>query len=119
MCLRQAAFVINKWEIISFRKFFVVMIHRSIVGHPWRLPVSGFVQNQERQVHQEGRPLPLAGALCPHGAAVEFDELLHDREPQAQPSVPAGRRRVFLPEPVEHVRQELGLIPRPLSEGRR
>ena len=41
-------------------------------------------------------------------AAVQLDEVPHDREPEAEPAVHARGRAVGLPEALEDVRQELG-----------
>ena len=68
----------------------------------------GLVHDGDRQAHDERRALALAGALGPHRAAVQLDQLLDDRQAQPQPAVAAGRRGVGLAEPLEDVRQELG-----------
>ena len=69
------------------------------------------VHDQQRQRHGERAPLALAGALGPHGAPVHLDQLLDDRQAQSQAAVPPRGRAVGLAEPVEDVRQELGLDP--------
>ena len=46
---------------------------------------------------------------------MRLDEVLHDRQPEPQPAVDARRRSVGLPERLEHLRQELGGMPWPVS----
>ena len=60
-------------------------------------------------MHGDGRALAFARAPDPDGAAVQLDEALHDRQPEAEAAVLARRRRVALPEPLEQVRNELRL----------
>src|SRR5690606_4774033 len=43
----------------------------------------------------------------PDGSAMQFDELLHDRETEAESPVAASHRGVGLSKPLENVRQEL------------
>ena len=69
---------------------------------------------QEREHHPEGRPVPLAGALGAHGAAVEIDDVADDGQTQAEPAELPRRRRVLLREAIEDVRQERGLDAAPL-----
>ena len=77
-----------------------------------RSPASPRPMNDgQRQPNGECRPVVLAGARDAHRAAVQLDEVLHDRQPEAQAADRARRRGVRLPEAVEHVRQEFGLDP--------
>ena len=59
-----------------------------------------------RQPQAERRALVLAGALDADRAAVQLDEMPHDRHAQAKAAVTAAHRAVGLPEPIEHERQE-------------
>ena len=52
-------------------------------------------------------PLSLAAARRLHGAAVQLDDVAHDREPEPEPAGLARRRRIGLAEPLEDVRQEI------------
>ena len=63
----------------------------------------------ERQADDERRSLVLAAALRLDGAAVQLDELFHDRQAEPEPAVRARRRRIGLAKALEQIRQELGL----------
>ena len=65
-------------------------------------------RRQRRQRHPERRPERVAAAVDADGAAVQLDDLADQREPEAQSAVAAARRRIGLPEAIEHVWQELG-----------
>ena len=60
------------------------------------------------QVDGEHRAAAHAFALCAHLAAVQLDQMAYERETDAEPAGPAGRRGIRLREPLEHVGQELG-----------
>lgn len=55
----------------------------------------------------EGGALAFAFAVDVHAAAVQFDQVVHDREAQTQTAVDAGERRVALAEAIEDMGQEL------------
>ena len=63
----------------------------------------------QRQMHGDGRAQAFARALDPDDAAVQLDEALHDRQPEAEPAVLARRRRIALPESFEQMRNEFRL----------
>ena len=67
----------------------------------------------ERNHHPEGRPVPLAGALRAHRAAVQVDEVLHDCEAETEAAVEPGGGAVRLAEAAEEVRDELARNPHP------
>ena len=69
----------------------------------------------QRQRDDERRSAAFARAGGTDGAAVQLDEVLDDRQAEAQPAVQAGRRGVGLAEALEDVRQELRLMPIPVS----
>ena len=54
-------------------------------------------------------PFPAPWAVDADGAAVKFDQLLHDGKPEAQAAMPAGRGGIRLAEAVKDVGQEFGL----------
>src|SRR6266446_8341396 len=60
----------------------------------------------QREVHGKGRTGARARALGPNDTAVRLDDVLDDREPEAEPSFAAPRRRVALAKTVEDVWQE-------------
>ena len=60
-------------------------------------------------------PLPRPALVGADGAAVELDEVANDREPYAEASSGAVRGLPLLGEQIEHVRQELGVMPMPVS----
>ena len=66
-----------------------------------------------RDLEHERRPLPLARALGPHRAAVGGDQLLDDRQAEAEAAVTARGRGVRLLERLEDVGQRLA--PDPLA----
>ena len=47
--------------------------------------------------------------------AVQLHELVGDRQPEAEPVVPWSRRSGILAQPFEHVWQEVGTMPWPVS----
>src|ERR1700722_20635640 len=55
------------------------------------------------QPHREGGALTLTGARGFDFARVEFDQVTHDRQAQAEAAVRARAAAVGLAEPVEHV----------------
>ena len=61
-----------------------------------------------RQRDGERRAEALARAGDGNRSAVRFDQLFDDCQSQAEPAVPTLGAGMFLPEPVEDVRQELG-----------
>ena len=61
-----------------------------------------------RQPDRERRAVPFTRAHRPHGAAVQFDDVPHDGQAEAEPSESPRRRRVGLPEPVEDEGQHIG-----------
>ena len=63
-------------------------------------------QRRDGEADGEGRPLPLAVALRSYRAAVQLDQVAHDREPQAEAAM-AARRVVGLAETLEDMRQEI------------
>ena len=73
------------------------------------------LDDHHRQLHPERRALSLAVARAPHGAAVHLDQLPHDREAEPEPAALARDAAVRLAEALEHVRQELGAMPMPVS----
>ena len=60
----------------------------------------------EREAHHDGGAPPFAGAQRGDVSPVQLDEMTHDGEPQAEPAAGPLRRRVRLPEALEHVGQE-------------
>ena len=60
-----------------------------------------------RKAHAERCPLPRPVALDRDGAAVQLDQMSHDREPEAEAAMTPRRGRVGLPEALEHVGQQL------------
>ena len=66
------------------------------------------MEHRNRKVHGERRAVSFAGASRHHGSAVQLDQVLDDRETEAEAAVLARGRMVGLPEAVESMRQELG-----------
>src|SRR5579862_1495465 len=67
--------------------------------------LAGFgVFHRERQLDDERGAPPGSAALGAHLAAVETDELAHDRQAEAEPAVTTRARAVRLPEALEDVR---------------
>ena len=58
-----------------------------------------------RRTNVEPRSVPALSAV--DGAAVQLDDLAHQRQPQPQPAMPPARRRICLAEPIEHIGQEV------------
>ena len=63
----------------------------------------------QRQLESEERALPGPVALCAHGSAVQLDEPLDQRQPEAEPSAAAVECPVRLHEGLEEPGQELRL----------
>src|SRR4051812_22939239 len=62
-----------------------------------------------RQRHRERRPLSGAGAFGRHFAPVRFDYVTHDRKAEPEPALLARLDAARLAEPLEYVRQEIGV----------
>src|SRR4051812_45719131 len=60
-----------------------------------------------RQSQPERGAEILAGTLDADGAAVEFDQVSHDRHAESKAAVTTAHRTVGLPETIEHEWQEL------------
>src|SRR5215207_1007299 len=66
-----------------------------------------FMPGRERQLDREGRAEALPPALGADGPPVEFRQVTHERQPEAEAPVPPRGRAVTLAEAVEDVRQEV------------
>lgn len=75
--------------------------------HPFRLAGRHGVDDHERKCERERRPLTNAAAPGLERAAVQFGELLCDRQSQSEPAALARETCVRLSEPLEDVRQKL------------
>ncbi len=64
-------------------------------------------ERRQREDDGERRARARSGALAAHRAAVQLDDVAHDREPDAEPAVRARGRRVVLAEALEDVRQKV------------
>src|SRR5215211_2988686 len=62
---------------------------------------------RERQLDREGRAHPLSPALRADGPPVEFRQVTHERQPEAEAPVPPRGRAVTLAEAFEDVRQKV------------
>lgn len=58
------------------------------------------------EYHDKGRALTLAGTLSADDPAMQLDKVLRDRQTQSESKRSAGRRRILLAKPIEHVRQK-------------
>ena len=76
------------------------MLTRRIAG-----PVG--VDDQQRQPQRERRAAAVARARSRQRPAVQLRQVLRDRKAEPEAAVLARERRVRLPEPVEHERQEV------------
>src|SRR6185312_4698449 len=65
------------------------------------------------QSDDEGGTLPLSGTLHPYGAPMQLDEMLDDRQPEAEAAMSARDRSIPLTKPIEHKGQELGFDAHP------
>ena len=65
------------------------------------------MDDHEWQAHAERRSLSLARARGVDGAAVHFDDVSHNRQPEPQSAGLARRASLRLSKPFEHVRQEV------------
>src|ERR671938_171714 len=66
------------------------------------------VLGTRRLEHAERGALVHAGTFSRDTPAVQLDDVLDDREAEAEAAVLAGEALIGLPEPVEYKRQELG-----------
>src|SRR5438034_11216006 len=66
-----------------------------------RRPGGGQIRDR-RKLDGEDGPAPFAGAFRAHVAAVELDDVTHDREAQPETTIAASDRRLALSEAVEH-----------------
>src|SRR2546427_10906730 len=71
-------------------------------------PGRGELRDGEGQLHDERRALSLARALGGDTAAVELDQVLHERQPEAEAAVGPRGGAVLLPETVEDERENVG-----------
>src|SRR6185503_14851746 len=69
------------------------------------------ISNHRWQAHRKLRTLVVTGAVSQYSAAMQFDEMSHDREPQSEAAISSRRRSVSLPETIEHVWQEVRIDP--------
>src|SRR5439155_10582192 len=60
----------------------------------------------QREIDREGRPAILPRAFGTRDAAVEFDDVPHDGEPESE-AMSTADRRLLLPEAVEHEGEEV------------
>src|SRR4029450_12832486 len=67
----------------------------------------GLARERQRDHERAAAAEPLAASL--HGAAVEFDQTAHEREPDAEPALRPLELRVDLREQVEHAGEVLRL----------
>src|SRR5262245_27521987 len=63
--------------------------------------------HRDRQPHCEGSALALPGTAYACCSAMEFNDVLDNRQPETQPSLLARARGVRLTEPVEDVRKKI------------
>ena len=72
-------------------------------------PVGGNVLQRERQAYHELRPLAHPSAVRGDGATVEFNQSLHQRQPEAQAALAPVKRgtslRKWLEQPRQHLRR--------------
>src|SRR5688572_18924922 len=96
---------VNPCEVTKLRQ------RRSLLGpwmFPWRVPGLG-MNNHHRQAHAESGSLAFARARRIYGAAMHFDDVANNRKTEPEAAGFAGRARLRLPEPLEYVREEIGL----------
>src|SRR6202011_3940503 len=61
----------------------------------------------EGQMNSKRRSLPEPAAFGPDVAAMQFDQLLDDRQSESQPSMSTSCRRISLSKPFENIRQKI------------
>jgi carbonic anhydrase len=88
---------------------------RLVVPRPCGSPRSDRLVHHPRQSHREGRAAAQARAARLHAAAVQLDQALDHREPDAQAAAAAVERRVDLVEQLEQPAELVGSMPTPSS----
>src|SRR5881398_76223 len=71
------------------------------------LPLAADAGGGQREIDREGRPAILPRAFGTRDAAVEFDDVPHDGEPESEAAMSTADRRLLLPEAVEHEWEEV------------
>src|SRR5262245_14693764 len=72
------------------------------------------IHGHQRKVNGERRSTAFALTLCLDGSAVQFGQMLHDRQSQTQTAIRTRGGRIALSKSLENIRQETG----PLSAHR-
>ena len=70
-------------------------------------PFVGRGGSDDWHAHGEHRSSPWPVAFGSYRSVVLFNDLMGDREAEAEPTMPPGRRAVGLPEAVEHMRKKI------------
>jgi hypothetical protein len=68
----------------------------------------------QRKHYRESRPFTYAATRSRHCAAVQFNQVTDNRQPEAKPAMRASKAGVRLPETLEGVRQKLRADPLPV-----
>ena len=66
------------------------------------------IDGDQREMDSKDRPLSDSAAFDADVAAMQFDQLLDDSQPEPESAMSTSCRRIPLLKPVENIRQKLG-----------